>query len=288
MVNFGLNSASLLGIFLAVAGASLYFLRSIRPEVSRDHDIFFAAVGLLCGFILLFQGWRLDPILQFGQFLLTGAAVFFAVETIRLRGVATTQAKRGTPIVDDDRPVSSRVRVQAELDQLEPYEDEEDDYEYRRLRGYQDPRTARRSEYEEESPRPARSRPVSDRPSSTKSSTARPKRSTRPSGPSGNSGWEDRWEEEEAPKSSSRPRRSQPDREPIDEPPQSAPKRRPVLPAARLPAIAMRSQRTMWTINPSIPAEWEERPSPQGAPEEPTRDRPDAGEDEERLSGSEY
>lgn len=40
MVNFGLNSASILGIFLAVAGAGLYFLRSIRPELSRDHDIF--------------------------------------------------------------------------------------------------------------------------------------------------------------------------------------------------------------------------------------------------------
>ena len=56
MVNFGLNSASILGLVLAAAGASLYFLRSVRPELSRDHDIFFAAVGLLCGFILLFQG----------------------------------------------------------------------------------------------------------------------------------------------------------------------------------------------------------------------------------------
>src|ERR687885_693893 len=105
MVNFGLNSASILGIFLIVAGAGLYFLRSVRPELSRDHDIFFAAIGLLCGFILLFQGWRLDPILQFGQFLLTASAIFFAVESIRLRGVATEQAKRRTPIVDDERQV---------------------------------------------------------------------------------------------------------------------------------------------------------------------------------------
>lgn len=40
MVNFGFGTASLLGIFLAVAGAALYFLRSVRPELSRDHDIF--------------------------------------------------------------------------------------------------------------------------------------------------------------------------------------------------------------------------------------------------------
>lgn len=80
MVNFGFGTASLLGIFLAVAGAALYFLRSVRPELSRDHDIFFAAVGLLCGFILLFQGWRLDPILQFGQVLLTGSAIFLPLK----------------------------------------------------------------------------------------------------------------------------------------------------------------------------------------------------------------
>jgi hypothetical protein len=141
MVNFGLNSASLLGIFLAVAGASLYFLRTVRPELSRDHDIFFAAVGLLCGFILLFQGWRLDPILQFGQFLLTGSAIFFAVESIRLRGLATEQARRNTPIVDRERPVSrSRVYTEAELDRIEPDEYERTpDYDSPRLRGYEEP-----------------------------------------------------------------------------------------------------------------------------------------------------
>ena len=171
MVNFGLNSASILGIFIAVAGASLYFLRSIRPELSRDHDIFFAAVGLLCGFILLFQGWRLDPILQFGQFLLTGSAIFFAVESIRLRGVATEQARRSTPIVDDERPVSRVYR--AELDQIEPYDVDEDQYDNRRLRG------SRKAGYNDE-PRSARNRSRPDRYSSGQSSR---KRRPRPSSP---------------------------------------------------------------------------------------------------------
>ena len=149
MVNFGLNSASILGIFLAVAGASLYFLRSVKPELARDHDIFFAAVGLLCGFILLFQGWRLDPILQFGQFLLTGTTIFFAVESIRLRKVATEQARRNTPTVDRDRPVS-RTRVYREeeyndRDRSIPeaysnvYEGAQANYDSPRLRGYEDP-----------------------------------------------------------------------------------------------------------------------------------------------------
>lgn len=145
MVNFGLNAASLLGIFLAVAGASLYFMRTVRPELSRDHDIFFAAVGLLCGFILLFQGWRLDPILQFGQLLLSGSAVFFAVESIRLRKVATEQARRNTPTVDRERPVSrTRVYTEAELDRIEANEYPSSarvNYNSPRLRGSEEPKS---------------------------------------------------------------------------------------------------------------------------------------------------
>ncbi|MEH2067062.1 MAG: Ycf66 family protein [Nostoc sp.] len=162
-VNFGANSASILGIFLAVAGAALYFLRTVRPELSRDQDIFFAAVGLLCGFILIFQGWRLDPILQFGQLLLVGTTVFFAVESIRLRSIATQQAKRNTPIVDDEREVSrnysydrNRKKYQAEMDAgLEPlpYEDEEERPVRPRIRGSRDEISTRDDYYEDQPPR---------------------------------------------------------------------------------------------------------------------------------------
>lgn len=104
MVNASLNWASIVGIVLAVGGALLYFMRSFKPALARDYDVFFAAVGLLCGGILFFQGWRLDPILQFGQFLLAGSAVFFAYESVRLRGVTTEQARRSS-YFDDDEPV---------------------------------------------------------------------------------------------------------------------------------------------------------------------------------------
>lgn len=209
MVNFGLNSASVLGIFLAVAGAGLYFLRTVRPELSRDHDIFFAAVGLLCGLILLFQGWRLDPILQFGQFLLTGSAVFFAVESIRLRGATTEQARRSSSYVDDDRRVSkTRVYTEAELDRLEPYEEEEPAYRNNpRLQGYADPRSNRG--YTEDDPRTQRTRrrPPSDsygdRPS--------PRRKSRPSRPAPDNydAWgsqDDMWEDRTPKRRPSRPR----------------------------------------------------------------------------------
>ena len=65
MVNASLNWASIVGIVLAVCGAGLYFLRSFKPALARDYDVFYAAIGLLCGGILFFQGWRLDAILQF-------------------------------------------------------------------------------------------------------------------------------------------------------------------------------------------------------------------------------
>jgi len=141
MVNVGLGWSSLVGIALAASGLALYFLRSFRPKLARDHDIFFAAVALLCGGILFFQGWRQDPILQFGQFMLTASAVFFAVETIRLRGATTEQAKRNAPIVDEERPVSKVYR--AELDEFSAFDDRPTT---RRIRGARDPR---RDEYEE-------------------------------------------------------------------------------------------------------------------------------------------
>lgn len=163
MVNLGLNWSSLLGIVLAVSGAALYFLRSWRPKLARDHDIFFAAVGLLCGGILLFQGWRLDPILAFGQFMLTGTAIFFAVESIKLRGIATNKAKERASFVDDDRYVSDVYRVDAELDEIEPVDDEYAPMA-RQIRGTRDSRLTKPDTYDDEAPR--------RRPSSRRSSSS--------------------------------------------------------------------------------------------------------------------
>ena len=152
MVNASLNWASIVGIVLAVCGGGLYFLRSFKPALARDYDVFFAAIGLLCGGILFFQGWRLDPILQFGQFLLAGTTVFFAYESVRLRGIATDQARRSSFFEDDDMPnmprtatrsgweddydrfqespVSSRRRFQSR--DIEEEEDRDDGYSQRR------------------------------------------------------------------------------------------------------------------------------------------------------------
>jgi Ycf66 protein N-terminus len=179
MVNVGLGWASFVGICLVVAGVALYALRSLRPNLARDHDIFFSAVALVCGGILFFNGWRQDPILQFGQFLLTGSAIFFAYDSIRLRGIVTQQAKRTAPIVDEDRPVSSSYRTyddtyEAQLEELEPV----DEYPpNRRIPGTRESRRPTRDAYEDETRRPSSRRPSSSRPTP---GTPTPQRRPRP------------------------------------------------------------------------------------------------------------
>ncbi len=151
MVNFQFNLASISGIILAVGGASLYAVRSFRPQIARDTDIFFSAVGLLCGLILIFYGWRFDPIMQFGQVLLTGASVYFVFENLRLRQISTEQAKRATPIVDADRPVSQNYQAEFEDDYTVSFADRESRTQLRDGRR----RAPREDEFEE---RPIRQR----------------------------------------------------------------------------------------------------------------------------------
>ena len=80
MVNASLNWASIIGLFLILTWIPLIVLTitSIARLSSSSRDFPFRLINLLgllgippiCGLILFFQGWRLDPILQFGQFLL--------------------------------------------------------------------------------------------------------------------------------------------------------------------------------------------------------------------------
>ncbi|MBD2020595.1 Ycf66 family protein [Leptolyngbya sp. FACHB-36] len=183
-VALGTNWSTFIGIALACSGVALYALRSMRPKLARDYDIFFAAVALLCGGILFFQGWRQDPILQFGQFLLTGSVIFFAFESIRMRGIATDQARKNTPIVDDERPVSPVYRAyqEAEFEELNPYEERQP---RRRISGSSNLRS--RDEYEDEE----RPRRPSTRRSSERSSSSDRTRRTRPRAEEGPSDYTD-------------------------------------------------------------------------------------------------
>ena len=81
MVNASLNWASIVGIALILAG----FVPFFKQSISTKYDPFLVPIIWVCGLILFFQGWRLDPILQFGQFLLVGVIFFVGYENIKLR-----------------------------------------------------------------------------------------------------------------------------------------------------------------------------------------------------------
>lgn len=50
-------------------------------------------MGFLCGGILIFQGWRLDPILLLCQILSSGTAFFFIGESLWLRSINLENSK---------------------------------------------------------------------------------------------------------------------------------------------------------------------------------------------------
>jgi hypothetical protein len=96
MVNFGLNSASVLGL-LDIILAIAYLAVSLVIPVATGRGLggigiflyiiqaFIAPpVLLLVGFIFIFQGWRLDPILQFGCFLFHLLLIYLGVKDIIL------------------------------------------------------------------------------------------------------------------------------------------------------------------------------------------------------------
>nr|YP_009522509.1 hypothetical protein [Dumortiera hirsuta]AXQ02628.1 hypothetical protein [Dumortiera hirsuta] len=85
MNHMELGPSTILGVGLIIVGILLYALKIREPYVSRDYDFFFSSIGLLCGGILFFQGWRLDPILLLSQILLSGTTIFFIAESLYLR-----------------------------------------------------------------------------------------------------------------------------------------------------------------------------------------------------------
>lgn len=93
-----LAPSTLLGLCLAMAGIFLYFIRMKKKQISRDYDLFFSSVGFLCGGILIFQGWRLDPILLLCQMMSGVTAIFFITETLWLRNIQIENQKHNFDI----------------------------------------------------------------------------------------------------------------------------------------------------------------------------------------------
>lgn len=104
----------ILAIVAALGGVGLYFVRSFRPELARDHDIFFSAIALVYGIILLAFNFRMDITTQLAHVLIVGFGGWFAIETLVLRQALSTQARRKPsmgPIVDEE-PIGADYRVE--------------------------------------------------------------------------------------------------------------------------------------------------------------------------------
>jgi hypothetical protein len=82
-----LAPSTLLGLCLSLSGILLYFIKIREKKLSRDYDLLFSSIGCLCGGILIFQGWRLDPILLLCQMMSGITAIFFIGETVWLRNI---------------------------------------------------------------------------------------------------------------------------------------------------------------------------------------------------------
>ncbi len=136
MINIGGNPLMiLLAIVAALGGVGLYFVRNFRPELARDHDIFFSAIALVYGIILLAFNFRMEITTQLAQVLVVGFAGWFAVESLVLRQALANQARRApsSPLVDDEDPIGSDYRV--EIDPTREIAPRRDRDQSRRVRG---------------------------------------------------------------------------------------------------------------------------------------------------------
>jgi len=93
MINIGFGANLVLGFLLVLGVTILYLVRIVRPELSRDEDIFFTTLGLIYSCILIIHGWRLDPILLFSQVLIVSISLAAGWENIRLRGLVAKKVK---------------------------------------------------------------------------------------------------------------------------------------------------------------------------------------------------
>nr|WRB00900.1 hypothetical protein [Huperzia sp. DW-2023a] len=110
MIYMELGPSTSVGIGLISVGITLYALGKREPNVSRDlsqyYDFFFSSIGLSCGGIPIFQGWRLDPILLLSQMLLSGTAISSIAESLYLRSVGSNV----TRLSSGNRDYSSQKR----------------------------------------------------------------------------------------------------------------------------------------------------------------------------------
>lgn len=66
-------------------------------------------MGFLCGGILIFQGWRLDPILLLCQILSSGTAFFFIGESLWLRSINLEKKKMSNNLKRNQNIITKKL-----------------------------------------------------------------------------------------------------------------------------------------------------------------------------------
>ena len=122
MLNASLNWASICGLalFLSWIPSLVISVQGINRLSSSNEDVTFRIVALIwqiigppiCGGILFFQGWRLDPILQFVQSLLVFGII---IQQVFILKSSKKKAKKKNSMFEDLKP----------LEPLEPPEQKE-------------------------------------------------------------------------------------------------------------------------------------------------------------------
>jgi Ycf66 protein N-terminus len=99
-VNIGVTPVTLIGLAYILLSVVYFFfmIAWLIPRFNRLNPsattmyilqiIFIPIPILISGFILVFQGWRLDPILQFGNFLIFLVLMYLLIKDITINVIS--------------------------------------------------------------------------------------------------------------------------------------------------------------------------------------------------------
>ena len=116
MINVILYPTIFIGIFLIGWAITLYTLQFVQPTLAKESDIILSTITSLCGGILFFQGWRLDPLLFTCYILLVVTIVLLSLELLQLRNTQTSspsfsEEENSFPNSDNTTPSSLKEKT---------------------------------------------------------------------------------------------------------------------------------------------------------------------------------
>eukprot|EP00210_Caulerpa_lentillifera_P005897 g5639.t1 len=120
MVNVEVTSPSLLlGVAMILSGASLFAVRKSNIRISRDSDVIVSSLIIVTGGALVFQGWRLDPLMLLCQIMTCGVACTFAYEAFAQREQETFNDLR-SPTRPPEQSQQSEDEFFYDFDEVDP------------------------------------------------------------------------------------------------------------------------------------------------------------------------